>query len=366
MPTHGDDQPSRKGVPHGVASWKVCQIAAWLRAGAVARSRSLAASDGENRRTRHAVVGIVKRTDEGLTKMSLICCWDCDCFAAFPNRVQVTACLLVQKPAQTRGGGVVGMVRSSTVSSKLSSGKWPRPESVANSIVRILRQWGALQQQPHQQQQQQHQQRQSQQQQEQQRQQGTPVGSSQGGVGADATGAGGKDGRSEGTAALRPAVGPSPEKRPDTGDNAGSAATSTPDVADLASTVALGPGSSDEAQGEGPNARLPTEAMVAVVCTEGGAAARAEETQERRTEECGPRGRVDIKKYSKGSFTSPKLVGGACDTGVSEDIVGGEAATRTGTLETFGLGVEDAFVEVRKLTALALSSTLAPTEEAYR
>lgn len=293
--------------------------------------------------------------------MSLICCWDCDCFAAFPNRVQVTACLLVQKPAQTRGGGVVGMVRSSTVSSKLSSGKWPRPESVANSIVRILRQWGALQQQPHQQQHQQ-----QQQQQEQQREQGTPVGSSRGGVRADATGAGGKDGRSEGTAALGPAVGPSPEKRPDTGDNAGSAATATPDVADLASTVALGPGSSDEAQREGPNTRLPTEAIVAEVCTEGGAAARAEEIQEGRTEECGPRGRVGIKKYSKGSFTSPKLVGGACDTGVSEDIVVGEAATRSGTLEPFGLGVEDAFVEVRKLTALALSSTLAPTEKAYR
>lgn len=36
------------------------------------------------------------------------------------------------------------MVRSSTVSSKLSSGKWPRPDGVANKIIRILQQWGAL------------------------------------------------------------------------------------------------------------------------------------------------------------------------------------------------------------------------------
>lgn len=44
------------------------------------------------------------------------------------------------------------MVRSSTVSSKLSSGKWPHPDGVANKIVRTLQQWGALQQQQHQQQ----------------------------------------------------------------------------------------------------------------------------------------------------------------------------------------------------------------------
>lgn len=36
------------------------------------------------------------------------------------------------------------MVRSLTVSSKLSSGKWPRPERVANKVIRTLQEWGAL------------------------------------------------------------------------------------------------------------------------------------------------------------------------------------------------------------------------------
>lgn len=47
------------------------------------------------------------------------------------------------------GGGAVETMRSLTVSSKLSSGKWPHADGVAKKIVRTLQQWGALRQQVH-------------------------------------------------------------------------------------------------------------------------------------------------------------------------------------------------------------------------
>lgn len=71
---------------------------------------------------------------------------------------QVTACLLTQSrsgaknnprshlhqaiaPARTEYGGIL---RSATVSSKLTSGKWPHPGAVARKVIRTLRDWGAL------------------------------------------------------------------------------------------------------------------------------------------------------------------------------------------------------------------------------
>ncbi|CAM9734397.1 unnamed protein product, partial [Hapterophycus canaliculatus] len=74
--------------------------------------------------------------------------------------VQVTACLLAEQAQEGRSNVRLrlrtiqspapstckGVVRSLTVSSKLSSGKWPSPDGVARKVVEILHDWGALRQ----------------------------------------------------------------------------------------------------------------------------------------------------------------------------------------------------------------------------
>ncbi len=96
--------------------------------------------------------------------------WFLDLTTPVPTSCKVTACLLAQHsqfayPGASQrgrahqsvpvGNGVgVGKVASSTVSSKLSSGKWPRPDGVASKVIRILQQWGVfgeqqLSSQPH-------------------------------------------------------------------------------------------------------------------------------------------------------------------------------------------------------------------------
>lgn len=47
---------------------------------------------------------------------------------------------------QTAPNTCTGLMRSLTVSSKLSSGKWPNPDGVARKVVETLNGWGALQQ----------------------------------------------------------------------------------------------------------------------------------------------------------------------------------------------------------------------------
>ncbi|CAM9343776.1 unnamed protein product, partial [Scytosiphon promiscuus] len=76
--------------------------------------------------------------------------------------VQVTACLLADQAQKdgsnaplrqrahhpTAHSSTVGLVRSLTASSKLRSGKWPNPGSVARKVVQVLSHWGALRHPP--------------------------------------------------------------------------------------------------------------------------------------------------------------------------------------------------------------------------
>lgn len=256
--------------------------------------------------------------------------------AAFAWFFQVTACLLAQNAdagptksrrslahhsVQTGGGGRIGIVRSSNVSSKLTSGKWPRPKGVANKIVRILRQWGALRQQQ--------QQQQPQQQKHQPKQ--TSIGIPERGGQAERSDADGKHGRSEGTHERAPAVWQPPQTLSSNGDSAARAVTRC-EIFDIATAR----GSSDEPRREGKDTQHSAGNNLSVPGEKAASAAAV------RTEPV--EGGVSRCEEHK-----PDATGCAADnTGKGEAVPGGKGVTRTETVQQyFSLSVEDAFVEVR-------------------
>lgn len=255
---------------------------------------------------------------------------------------------MAHQPVQAGGAGCVGIVRSTTVSSKLSSGKWPRPKGVASRIVRILRQWGVLQ--PAQAPAPAPQQQQPQQQQQQQ----ASVGIYQRGHPAETADTGVKNERSEEDGKRPPAVRHSAQTRYSTGDSAAGTATCSKYIN---TTAALGSASSDEAQREAQHKRY--SAVKDFSSSEAkatrGAAVRAD-SREGGPEEGGVSGPVKRKLDVAGGFTPPELASAVDKAGESETVADGGGAAGAETVGSFSLSVEDAFVEVRATCCSAVLS----------